>query len=225
MSEQAIQHPREIRSYVLRGGRITDAQRRALQELWPRFGLDFQPAPLDLDALFGRDARRTLEIGFGNGAHLLARAAAEPERAFIGIEVHRPGVGRLMNALASHNVDNVRLYNHDAVEILERAFAASALSEVRIYFPDPWPKKRQRKRRLLDGVFLETMASRLEPGGTLRIATDHPDYGSGLEPLLATVPSLSVLPWDALPPPPPTNYALKYEREGRPIWRFLARKG
>jgi tRNA (guanine-N7-)-methyltransferase len=121
-------------------------------------------------------------------------------------------------------VPNARVVRGDGRIFVETALAPGSVRAFHVYFPDPWPKKKQKKRRLLDGVFLELVAARLEPLGTLRIATDHPDYGAGLGPLLDTVRAFERLPWDALPPPPPTNYALKYEREGRPIWRFLARK-
>ena len=146
--DRADPRHRRIRSFVLRQDRFTPAQQRAFEQHWERYGLDPAVVP-EWNKTFGRDAQRVLEIGFGNGEQLLWSAQNEPERDFIGIEVHRPGVGRLMNALAAHNIHNVRLYNHDAVDILERAFGAESLAEVRIYFPDPWPKKRQQKRRLI----------------------------------------------------------------------------
>jgi tRNA (guanine-N7-)-methyltransferase len=112
----------------------------------------------------------------------------------------------------------------DGRRFVETALPAASVRAVHIYFPDPWPKKRQKKRRLLDGLFLEILASKLESGGHVRIATDHADYGSGIDPLLETVPALERMPWDALPPPPPSHYELKYAAEGRPIWRFLLQK-
>ncbi|HEX4479932.1 MAG TPA: tRNA (guanosine(46)-N7)-methyltransferase TrmB [Rudaea sp.] len=166
---------RRIRSFVLRQGRFTPAQQRAFIEHWARFGIEPDITP-DWNEIFGRVAPRVLEIGFGNGEQLLWSAQNEPERNFIGIEVHRPGVGRLMNALAAHNVHNVRLYNHDAVDILERAFGAGSLEEVRIYFPDPWPKKRQQKRRLIQPEFIGLLASRVKAGGKLCLATDWQEY-------------------------------------------------
>ena len=175
---------REVRSFVLRQGRFTEAQQRAFDTQWPRFGLDYTGEPRDYDAVFGRSAPRVLEIGFGNGEQLLWSAQNEPDRDFIGIEVHKPGVGRLMNALAAHNIHNVRLYNHDAVDILERAFGAQSLDEVRIYFPDPWPKKRQQKRRLIQPDFIALLASRVKAGGRLCLATDWQEYA---DHMLATV--------------------------------------
>jgi tRNA (guanine-N7-)-methyltransferase len=177
---QRMQNPevrgRHIRSFVLRQGRFTPAQQRAFDQHWSRFGLDPQAGPPDWPSVFGRAAPLVLEIGFGNGEQLLWSAEHEPESDFLGIEVHRPGVGRLMNALASHALDNVRLYNHDAVEVLERMLAPNVLSQVRIYFPDPWPKKRQQKRRLIQPAFVALLATRVARGGRLHLATDWADY-------------------------------------------------
>ncbi|MHB8912971.1 MAG: tRNA (guanine(46)-N(7))-methyltransferase TrmB, partial [Lysobacter sp.] len=140
---------RKVRSFVLRQGRFTPAQQRAFDESWPRFGLDYQGSLRDFDGAFGRHARRVLEIGFGNGEALRYAAQHDADRDLIGIEVHAPGVGRLLNALAVDGSDHVRLYHHDAVEVLNHEIADGALDEVRIYFPDPWHKKRHNKRRLV----------------------------------------------------------------------------
>jgi len=140
MTEPASQHDRRIRSFVLRQGRITSAQQRAFDAHWQRYGLEFTGTPRDFASVFGREAPRVLEIGFGNGEQLVHAAKAEPERDFIGVEVHRPGVGRVLNALAQAGAGNVRIYHHDAVEVLEREIGGESLDEVRIYFPDPWPK-------------------------------------------------------------------------------------
>jgi tRNA (guanine-N7-)-methyltransferase len=180
--------PRHIRSYVLRQGRFTPAQQRAFTEHWPRYGMPIDAGSLDARRTFGRHAPLVLEIGFGNGEQLLWSAQHEPEKDFIGIEVHRPGVGRLMNALASRNVDNVRLYNDDAVAVLERCIAPSLLHEVRIYFPDPWPKKRQQKRRLVQPDFCRLLASRVAPNGVLHLATDWADYAEHMHSVLESSP-------------------------------------
>ena len=184
-------HARRIRSFVLRQGRITSAQQRAFDAHWQRYGLEFTGAPRDLAATFGRAAPRVLEIGFGNGEQLVHAATVEPERDFIGIEVHRPGVGRLLNALAHAGAGNVRVYNHDAVEVLEREIGAEALDEVRIYFPDPWPKKRHHKRRLLQAPFVHELALRLKSGGRLHVATDWEDYAATTLAVLAAEPLLA----------------------------------
>lgn len=175
---------RRVRSFVLRQGRITPAQQNAFDAHWSRFGLDYRPEQLDPAVIFPRAAPLVLEIGFGNGAQLLHAAINEPDKNFIGIEVHRPGVGRLMNGLADANVGNVRISNHDAVEVLMHQIADGALAEVRIYFPDPWPKKRHHKRRLIQPEFVTLLASRVASGGLLHLATDWAEYA---EHMLAVV--------------------------------------
>jgi len=170
-----MQAPRRIRSFVLRAGRVTAAHERALPELWPRFGLDFNGAALDLDAAFGRQAPRCLEIGFGTGEVIAALAQANPHIDYLGIEVHRSGVGRLLLEAAHAQLTNLRIVCHDAVEVLSVVNEAS-FDEILIFFPDPWHKKRHRKRRLIDDAFAALLASRLRPGGTLRLATDWEDY-------------------------------------------------
>lgn len=178
MTDTANPH-RPIRSFVLRQGRITPAQQRALDAAWPAYGVDVDqdtPGPLDLDGIFGRRAPRVLEIGFGNGEQLLASAQAEPERDFLGIEVHRPGVGYLLVRAAAAGVANLRVINHDAVDVLSRLLPPDSLAEVRVLFPDPWPKTRQQKRRLIQLPFLALLATRLAPGGTLHLATDWENY-------------------------------------------------
>jgi tRNA (guanine-N7-)-methyltransferase len=178
------QETRRVRSFVLRQGRITPAQQNAFDAHWSRFGLDYRGVPFDIPTLFPRSAPLVLEIGFGNGAQLLHAAINEPEKNFIGIEVHRPGVGRLMNGLADAGVDNVRISNHDAVEVLQHEITADSLAEVRIYFPDPWPKKRHHKRRLIQPEFVALLASRVRIGGLLHLATDWAEYA---EHMLAVV--------------------------------------
>ena len=167
---------RAIRSFVVRAGRMTVAQDRAWLELWPRFGVETTELPLDLPAIFGRDAARTLEIGFGNGESLVALAAAHPERDFLGIEVHRPGVGHLMLQAAELQLTNLRVICRDAVEVLQHCIPEGSLDEVLLYFPDPWPKKRHHKRRIVRPDFVALVASRLRPGGVLRMATDWQHY-------------------------------------------------
>jgi len=171
-----VEHPRAIRSFVTRSGRITEAQQRALDELWPKYGVDLDAGSLNLDALFGRHAPRVVEIGFGNGENLAALAQADPERDYLGIEVHRAGVGRLLLAVETMQLRNVRIVCHDAVEVLENRLPASSLDEVLILFPDPWPKKRHHKRRLIQAAFVELLATRVKRGGVVRLATDWEPY-------------------------------------------------
>lgn len=204
--------PRHIRSFVLRQGRFTPAQQRAFEQHWTRYGLD---ADSDLAQAFVRPAPRVLEIGFGNGEQLLWSAQHEPDKNFIGIEVHRPGVGRLMNALAAHNVNNVRLYNHDAVEVVQH-LPPACLAEARIYFPDPWPKKRQQKRRLIQPPFVELLATRVVPGGRLHLATDWADYAAQMLTVLeASTAWRNTAPVERFVPRPAWRIETHFEKRGR----------
>ncbi len=169
-------HPRGVRSFVLRAGRMTAGQQRALETLWPRFGLEYADAPCDLDALFGRRAPRVVEIGFGNGANLIRMASERPQDDFLGIEVHRPGVGRALLDIERLGLANIRISNHDAVEVIGRQLPEGCLDEVLVLFPDPWHKKRHHKRRLLNEAFVTLLATRLKRGGVLRAATDWEPY-------------------------------------------------
>ena len=182
---------RAVRSYVVRGGRITAAQERALAVLWPAYGIDYSPQTLRLQQVFGRSAPCTLEIGFGNGAHLAARAAAEPERDFIGVEVHRPGVGHLLLAAAAAGITNLRVICHDAVDVLREQIPPAALDEIEILFPDPWPKKRHHKRRIVQVAFVELAASRLAGGGRLHLATDWEPYAAHMLEVLRQCKALA----------------------------------
>ncbi|MGL6289543.1 MAG: tRNA (guanosine(46)-N7)-methyltransferase TrmB [Silanimonas sp.] len=181
---------RQVRSFVLRQGRLTAGQQRALDEQWPRFGLDYAGAPRDFAAAFGRASPLVVEIGFGNGEQLLFAAENEPQKNLVGIEVHAPGVGRLLHGAAEIDATNLRVYCHDAVEVLNHDIADGTLDEVRIYFPDPWHKKRHHKRRLVQPSFVALLARKLKPGGLLHLATDWEDYGRQMlevcdaEPLL-----------------------------------------
>ncbi|TAN06204.1 MAG: tRNA (guanosine(46)-N7)-methyltransferase TrmB [Rhodanobacteraceae bacterium] len=186
MNNEAPKHHRAIRSFVLREGRITPAQQRAFAEHWARYGVDYTGTFRDLDTLFDRHAPRVLEIGFGNGEALAWAGEHDPARDYLGIEVHRPGVGRLMNALAARVARNVRLWSHDAVEVLRNEIPEAALDEVRIWFPDPWHKKRHHKRRLIQPAFVELLATRVKPGGLLHLATDWAEYALHMREVLAT---------------------------------------
>jgi len=183
---------RRIRSYVLRSGRTTPAQERAISRLWPRFGLEFTPAPLDFVAVFGRDAPRVLEIGFGDGDTLVEQAAADPASDYIGIEVHKPGIGHCLLRAEVLDIDNLRVIAHDAVEVLEKQIPAGSLRRINLYFPDPWPKKRHHKRRLVQPRFLALAAAALEPGGTLRIATDWHNYAEHIDEVIAQSDAFTV---------------------------------
>jgi tRNA (guanine-N7-)-methyltransferase len=225
------EHPRAIRSFVIRTGRITAAQERALESLWPKYGIeiDERGGLLDLDAIFGRQAPRVVEIGFGNGDNLVKMASTHPERDYLGMEVHRPGVGRLLLGVVELQLTNVRVICHDAVEVLEDHIAQQALDEVVILFPDPWPKKRHHKRRLVQGTFLELVAGRLRPGGILRMATDWQPYA---EEMLAVANANSKLqnlaPDGAYIPRPAERIATRFERRGErlghDVWDLAFRR-
>jgi tRNA (guanine-N7-)-methyltransferase len=171
-----MQARRPIRSFVLRAGRVTAAQERALTELWPSFGVDFDGGSIELDTLYGRRAARCLEIGFGTGEVLAALARTHPDTDYLGIEVHRAGVGRLLLTAQEDGLRNLRIVRHDAVEVLERAIPNESFDGILIFFPDPWHKKRHHKRRLIDARFVELLADKLRPAGVLRLATDWQAY-------------------------------------------------
>ena len=188
---------RPIRSFVMRTGRMTVGQTRALEELWPKYGVEFSPAPLNLQSLFGRTAPCMLEIGFGAGEALLEFASAHPEIDCIGIEVHRPGVGRLLLGAEAAKLSNLRLICHDAVEVLQHQLAPAAIALVHIFFPDPWPKKRHHKRRLIQPAFVELLAQVIAPGGTLRLATDWEPYAQHMREVIDASPAFANIAVDA----------------------------
>lgn len=177
--------PRRVRSFVRRAGRLTPSQQKALASLWPKYGVAYTGLPADLSGLFDRDRKVTLEIGFGNGDTLVDAAIAAPDRNFIGIEVHEPGIGHCLIRIRDDGVDNVRLINHDAIEVLANQLAPGSLDRINLYFPDPWPKKRHHKRRIVQPSFLELTARTLQPGGSLHIATDWREYAEHIDATLA----------------------------------------
>lgn len=213
---ELAEHRRTIRSYVRREGRITRAQERALKELWPRYGLDLPGGTLEFNQIFGRRAPVVLEIGFGNGASLIERAELNPAQNFLGVEVHRPGVGRLLRELAARSFGHVRIVVADAREVLAQNIADASLTAVHVLFPDPWPKKRHHKRRLVQPEFAALIARRLEIGGTFHLATDHPDYAEHMLSVLSAEPLLeNVAGAGRYADRPPWRPLTKFERRGR----------
>jgi tRNA (guanine-N7-)-methyltransferase len=213
---------RLVRSFVLRGGRTTVAQQRALEELWPRFGLEHSGRPLDLDAAFGRRAARTLEIGFGNGELLAELARAHPEIDHLGIEVHRAGVGRLLLEVERSSLTNLRIVCHDAVEVLE-TLPPDGFDLALVFFPDPWPKKRHHKRRLIEPSFIARLSQVIKPGGVLRLATDWQEYAEQMRAVCAACPALESLgAADGYAERPdfrsPTRFERRGERLGHGVW-------
>jgi len=217
---------RKVRSFVLRQGRFTDAQQRAFDELWPRFGLEYAGTPRDFDVAFGRNAPRIAEIGFGNGEALRFSAQHDPARDHIGIEVHAPGVGRLLNALGDDDAGNARVYHHDAVEVLEHEIADASLDEVRIYFPDPWHKKRHNKRRLVNSAFASLLVRKLSANGRLHLATDWHDYAEQMWDVLEATPGIvnRAGPRGSVERPdwrPQTHFETRGQNLGHGVWDLL----
>ena len=223
------EYMRRIRSFVLREGRMTPAQQRAFDEHWVRYGIDYRGQPQNFAARFEREAPLVMEIGFGNGEALAWASEHDQARNFIGVEVHGPGVGRLMNALAARDAANVRLYKHDAVEVLENEIAPGTLSEARIWFPDPWHKKRHNKRRIIQPEFVALLASRMATHGLLHLATDWQAYAEHMLEVMEAAPD-----WrNALAPgqyseKPDWRIETHFERRGlklgHGVWDLLYRK-
>ncbi len=203
-----------IRSYVRREGRITGAQEEALERLWPRYGIEPTGALLDPAAIFGRSVPLVVEIGFGSGDHLLSSAQARPDTDFIGIEVHRPGAGRVLQQADKLGLGNLRVLCADAVEVLRERLPEGAIDEVVIFFPDPWPKKRHQKRRLIQPAFVAVLARALRPGGRLRLATDWADYARHMLDVMSAAPQFANASAEGGAMPRPAD---------RPLTRFESR--
>ena len=216
------QTQRHIRSFVLRAGRMTPAQERALADGWPAYGLDLSDAPFDFEAIFGRRAPRCLEIGFGVGEVIGSLAENNPRIDYVGVEVHRPGVGRLLLRAAQANLRNLRVISHDAVEVLPR-IRNESFDEILVFFPDPWHKKRHHKRRLIDAKFVASAAAKLRAAGVLRLATDWQEYAEQMLAVCNACPQLESLSADgtyvARPDfRAPTRFERRGERLGHGVW-------
>jgi tRNA (guanine-N7-)-methyltransferase len=219
------EHRRRVRSFVRRPGRLTPGQQRALDKLLPRYGIG--PDCADLRTVFERQAPLVVEIGFGNGQALAWMAANEPDKNFVGIEVHEPGVGRLLRSVEEAGLDNVRVCMRDAVEVLREQGLPASLGEVRIYFPDPWPKKRHHKRRLIQPPFLELLATRLVPGGRLHLATDWAPYAEWMVEALSAVPAFTLEGNPFVERPawrPRTHFEQRGQRKGHEIFDIVCRR-
>ena len=208
------QHPRRsIRSFVLRAGRMGSGQVKAMETLGPLYVLPYKPELLDFDQAFGRHAPTVLEIGFGMGDATAQIAAARPQDDFIGIEVHTPGVGALLQRIQERGLTNLRLLQHDAVEVLRDMIAPGSLAGIHVYFPDPWHKKKHNKRRLIQAPFVSDLASRLAPGGYLHCATDWQPYAEQILEVLGAEPTLSNTA-DGYAPRPDWRPLTKFENRG-----------
>jgi tRNA (guanine-N7-)-methyltransferase len=227
MTESAKHRP--IRSFVLRPGRMTAGQRSALDENWSGWGLDRTAGRFEAQQAFGRDGPLVLEIGFGMGGSLVQMAAAAPATNFLGIEVHRPGVGKLMRNMVASEVDNIRVYCDDAVAVLNECLVDASLDRVQIFFPDPWHKKKHHKRRLIQPGFMELLSSRLKPGGVLHLATDWEDYALHMLTVLDASDTLENLSTAGgyVPRPedrPLTKFELRGQRLGHGVWDLKYRR-
>jgi len=221
---------RPIRSFVRREGRMTTAQKSALENLWVRYGIELSTEPLSFEELFCRKAMRVLEIGFGNGESLITQAQANPDQDFIGIEVHRPGVGHLLAKIHEHQLANIRIINNDAVVVLKEQIPNDSLDKIQVFFPDPWPKKRHHKRRLIQSEFVHLISTKLRQGGRLHLATDWQDYAEQMMSVMSSMDKIFVniagdgnyLENNSLRPK--TKFEKRGERLGHGVWDLVFEK-
>jgi tRNA (guanine-N7-)-methyltransferase len=218
---------RPIRSFVLRQGRVSNAQQRAHDTLLPQFGIPYSPQVVDLDRIFGRSAPKVLEIGFGMGETTAFIAAENPANDYLGIEVHTPGVGSLLKVIAAQNLANVRIVQHDAVEVLHNMIAPETFDAVHVFFPDPWPKKRHHKRRLLQPPLIALLVERMKPGAYLHVATDWQEYAEYVLSVLQNNPQLENTTRDYAPRPdyrPQTKFESRGLKLGHGVWDLIFRR-
>lgn len=228
MTEQLIENKHSIRSFVLRQGRMSDAQQRAYTALLPKYGIRYQPALLNWEQTFGRTAPKILEIGFGMGAATAQIAAGMPQQDYLGVEVHTPGVGALLRLMEDQQLGNVRIIQHDAVEVLHNMIAENTLDGIHIFFPDPWPKKRHHKRRLIQPPLVKLLVSRLKPGGYLHLATDWQEYAEWMLEVLNAEPALKNIAESYVDKPayrPETRFERRGLNLGHGVWDIVFRRG
>lgn len=221
-----VKHLRQVRSFVRRQGRLTKGQERGLSEIWPIYGIEYSEHPLDLEQLFARQAPLVLEVGFGNGTSLSAMAKNMPEKDFIGIEVHRPGVGNLLLQIEEQGLTNLRLFCHDAVEVLKQQIPDNSLDQFQLFFPDPWHKKRHHKRRIVQASFLDLLAKKLKQGGVIHMATDWEDYAIHMMEQLKVHPAFkNTQAGDQFSPRPDyrplTHFEQRGQRLGHGVWDLI----
>ncbi|PXW95271.1 tRNA (guanine-N(7)-)-methyltransferase [Sphaerotilus hippei] len=218
---------RSVRSFVVRAGRMGTGQQRALEELGPRYVLPYQPSAIEPAAAFGREAPLVLEIGFGMGDATAQIAAARPDHNFLGVEVHTPGVGALLKHISERKLENLRLVQHDAVEVLEHMLTPGCLAGVHIFFPDPWHKKKHNKRRLIQSAFVAQLVTRLAPGGYLHCATDWAPYAEQMLEVLSAETSLENTAEGYAPRPeyrPLTKFENRGLKLGHGVWDLVFRR-
>jgi tRNA (guanine-N7-)-methyltransferase len=224
-ADEANANHRRIRSFVLRQGRLTNGQARALEIGLPRFGIDYTPQTLDLESLFGKIGRKKiLEIGFGMGESTAKIAQTLPDCDFIAVEVHTPGVGSLLKLMLEHDIQNIRIIQHDAVEVLQHMLADASLDGVHIFFPDPWHKKRHHKRRLIQAEFVKLLCSKLKAGAYIHVATDWQEYAEWVLEVLQAEPQLKNTTQDYAPKPsyrPLTKFENRGLKLGHGVWDMV----
>ncbi|MCC8459656.1 MULTISPECIES: tRNA (guanosine(46)-N7)-methyltransferase TrmB [Photorhabdus] len=220
---------RRVRSFVRRQGRLTNRQQQALDNLWPKIGVEYQAEKLELAALFGREAPVVLEIGFGMGTSLVTMASQNPEKDFLGIEVHAPGVGACLASAEDENIGNLRVMCHDAIEVLENMIPDNSLEMVQLFFPDPWHKARHNKRRIVQPPFAELIRSKLKVGGVFHMATDWQPYAEHMLEVMNGVDNYLNLSenGDYVPRPssrPITKFELRGQRLGHGVWDIMFKR-
>ncbi|QBZ82085.1 tRNA (guanine-N(7)-)-methyltransferase [Hydrogenovibrio crunogenus] len=220
------ENKRRIKSFVLRQGRLSQAQQHAIDSMWPQYGLTLEDKLLDFNTLFGREAPTIIEIGFGMGNSLAAMAEAHPENNYIGIEVHRPGVGALLKLVAEKGLTNVRVFNEDAIEVLNRQIPQNSLSAVYLFFPDPWHKTKHKKRRILQAEFAEKIAQYLKPGGQFHMATDWEDYALHMMAVMSAAKAYRNISGEGKYTPRPdyrplTKFEQRGQRLGHGVWDLV----
>lgn len=216
-----------IRSFVVRAGRMTKAQRSAFELGWDAYGLRLADGVIDLDTVFGRNNSKVVEIGFGMGGSLLEMVETQPDTDFIGIEVHPPGVGSLINAAQEKNISNLKVYLADATDVLNECFADGSLDRVQIYFPDPWHKKKHNKRRIIQPKFLQLIRKKLRIGGIVHMATDWQPYAEQMLELIVEADGFKNMAEDYVPRPdfrPLTKFERRGERLGHGVWDLMAER-
>ena len=226
-TSQTPEHPRAIRSFVLRQGHMTAAQQRAIDTLWPRYGLDYRAETLDLAQTFGRAAPKVLEIGFGMGTATAEIARRLTDTDFLAADVHGPGVGNLLKLIEEQGIANIRVMRHDAVEIVENMLADNSLDGIHIFFPDPWHKKRHHKRRLIQAPFAAKLLPKLKSGGYIHLATDWEEYAAQMLDVLRAFPGLENTAEGYAPTPayrPETKFEARGKRLGHGVWDLVFKK-
>jgi len=223
------QHIRTIKSFIKREGRLTPGQQRALESLWPQFGIDFSEQEIDFEKTFGRTAETVLEIGFGNGESLWKMAQADADRNYIGIEVHRPGVGHLLQLIEQSGINNLRIISHDAVDVINYQIAENSLHKAQLFFPDPWHKKKHHKRRIVQDEFVNMLAQKINSDGVFHLATDWEHYAEHMLEVMNRNQSFINLADDNtfVPKPdyrPTTKFEIRGQKLGHGVWDRLYKK-